>query len=260
MATLTALEKRALERLLVMDSGYVLDFSNRTFEDFFLDTMGIQIYDAKYDYDSGSKANRMRGFWAVAPDHIVGRSIEHLIEYAQEESTPDPELVEKAQKIAERLRASNPVQDLDALAPNADGRGFEVLAKSIREAIDSNEPEAGLDRLHTFVVRYVRELCSKEGIATPRDKPLHSMFGELLKAMKKRGLIESAMAERILKSTISILDGFNDIRNNRSLAHDNTLLTSDEALLIFNNIASVIRFLTSLIQKQEAESEDDIPF
>jgi hypothetical protein len=34
MSDLTALEKRKLEKLLGMDSGYVLNFSNKTFAEF----------------------------------------------------------------------------------------------------------------------------------------------------------------------------------------------------------------------------------
>jgi len=41
------------------------------------------------------------------------------------------------------------------------------------------------------------------------------------------------MTERILKSSISILDAFNDVRNNKSLAHDNPVLNRNESLLIF---------------------------
>jgi hypothetical protein len=40
----------------------VLNFSNRTFEAFILDTTGREIYNPKYDDGSGSKANRLRGF------------------------------------------------------------------------------------------------------------------------------------------------------------------------------------------------------
>ena len=267
MSSLTPIEKRTLERLLEMGGGYVLNFSNRTFEEFFLDALGVAIYDPKYDYASGSKANRMRGFWKVAPDHVVARALSALIEYAETlEPAPDPALVEKAQAIIERLKVSAPVQDLDALTPNADGRDFEILAKSVRDSIESNEPEVGLDHLHTFVVRYVRELCRREGIEVSPKKPLHSLFGELRKALKARGLIESEMADRILKSTISILDAFNDVRNNRSLAHDNSLLTYPEALLIFNNVASAIRFLSAIVEEaQTADAtvdpfDDDIPF
>lgn len=62
MSDLTMMEKRKLERALGMGSGYVPDFSNRTFEEFILESVGIEIYDEKYDYASGSKANRMRAF------------------------------------------------------------------------------------------------------------------------------------------------------------------------------------------------------
>ena len=48
-----------------MGSGYVLNFSNRTFEEFIIDITGRSIYDGRYDYGSGSKANRLRGFWAA---------------------------------------------------------------------------------------------------------------------------------------------------------------------------------------------------
>lgn len=43
MSDLTNIEKRNLERLFGMSSGYVLDFSNRTFEEFIFDSVGISI-------------------------------------------------------------------------------------------------------------------------------------------------------------------------------------------------------------------------
>ena len=74
MADLTVSEKRAFERLLGMGSGYVLHFSNRTFSEFVMDSTGREIYDSRYDYGSGSKANRLRGFWNEEPhDSIIYR-------------------------------------------------------------------------------------------------------------------------------------------------------------------------------------------
>jgi hypothetical protein len=58
MADLTAPEKRAFERLLAMGSGYVLNFSNRTFDEFVSDSTGRDIWDSKYNCGSGWKANR----------------------------------------------------------------------------------------------------------------------------------------------------------------------------------------------------------
>ena len=53
MSDLSNIEKRNLERLFGMGSGYVLDFSNRTFEEFIFDSTGKNIYDSKYDNASG---------------------------------------------------------------------------------------------------------------------------------------------------------------------------------------------------------------
>ena len=117
-----------------------------------------------------------------------------------------------------------------------------------------DELEASLDRLHTFIVKYVRLLCETRGISVDRDKPLHSLFGEYVKHLKQGGHLESEMTARILKSSISTLEAFNDVRNNRSLAHDNPILGYEEALLIFNHVAASARFLRSIhMATQERE-------
>lgn len=71
MAGLTHIEKQKLETELRMSGGYVLDFSNRTFEEFFREVVDVDIYDKAFDLTdlvSKSKANRMRGFWRSASD------------------------------------------------------------------------------------------------------------------------------------------------------------------------------------------------
>ncbi|MDR5763321.1 abortive infection family protein [Caballeronia sp. LZ035] len=54
------------------------------------------------------------------------------------------------------------------------------------------------------------------------------------------------MTDRILRSSISVLEAFNDVRNNRSLAHDNPMLNHSEAVLIFSDIGASIRFIRAL--------------
>ena len=119
------------------------------------------------------------------------------------------------------------------------------------DSISKNNPESGLDRLHTFTMAFVRSLCEKHGITVDKDKALHSVYGEYVKKLKELNLIESAMTERILKSSISVLDFFNDVRNNKSLAHDNPVLNRNESLLIFQHVTSVIRFLWAIDQGHE---------
>jgi hypothetical protein len=285
MSDLTNIEKRKFERLLGMGSGYVLDFSNRTFDEFVTDTVGRNIYDSKYEGYGTSKANHLRAFWQTEPNYVVAKLMGPLLDYQKEvedrnqisdnyylKKKPDElqqsaSLREECQRLVMRLLQSRPVPELEAIVAISNEKDFEVVARAIRDAIEKNEPESGLDRLHTFVIKYVRILCRDRGLAPTRDKPLHSLFGEYVKSIQGIGLIESEMARRILKSSISTLDAFNDVRNNRSLAHDNPILDYDEALLIFNHVVSSVRFLSSIekkIRAQEAEpihiSEDDVPF
>jgi Abortive infection C-terminus len=142
------------------------------------------------------------------------------------------------------------------------------VARQAREAIEKNEPEAGLDRLHTFMARYLRVLCQQRGIQVPQDKPLHSLMGEYVRALKQQRKISSDMTERIMKSSISTLDAFNAVRNNQSLAHPSALLNYNESLLIFNHVTALVRFIESIEQpppsKQRSSDsddfDDDIPF
>jgi hypothetical protein len=265
------MEKKKLEKLFQMSSGYVLDFSNRTLAEFVAESTGRDIYDAKYYYASGSKANRLRAFWRLEPNHVVGKLLHDLLEYCRPAAgdTAQSHLFQECERIAKRLQQSAPVEALDAIMAEGSEPGFEALARAVRDAIEKNQPEAGLDRLHTFVTKLIRTLAAKRGIAIDRDKPLHSVFGEYVKALRKAGLIESKMTERILKSSISIMEAFNKVRNEESLAHDNPTLNYDESLLIFNHVCSAVRFIRALearaeggvaaVPSQEA-IDDEIPF
>lgn len=89
MSSLKALEKRRIESLFGMQSGYVLDFTDRTFAEFFRDTVNIDIYSTRYNYASGSKANRLRAFWEKDSDTVVGKALTEMLEvYRFEASQP----------------------------------------------------------------------------------------------------------------------------------------------------------------------------
>jgi hypothetical protein len=258
-----------LEKYLGMGSGYVLNFSDRTFQEFVFDAIGKDIYVPKYNLASGSKANCLRGFWKEEPNYVVGKLLSALLTYSVDFSlSQHPELLGGCRRVCERLVQGAPVEEMDAIRPNSSERDFEVLAKSVNEAIDKNEPETGLDRLHTFTTKYLRSACEKHGIAPQKEKPLHSLMGEYIKCLKKEGIVESEMTERILKSSISTLEAFNDVRNNRSFAHDNRVLNYDEALLIFSHVAGAIRFITAIERNRATQppgpaqqsDPDEIPF
>lgn len=270
MSNLSRPERRKLEKALGMASGYVLNFSNRTFGDFILDHTGKDIFDGKYDLNSGSKANRMRAFWDIESNHTVAILFEALIDEWDDWRAPQDLKAppEEFLKITQRLKVSAPVPDIDAVAPNAKDKDFETLAKEVRDSIDRNEPVAGLDRLHTFLVKYFRVLCDKHGIPNDKKNPLHGLVGQYVKKLREKDLIQSDMAEKILKSSISNFESFNHVRNNQSFAHDNQFIGHAEAILIFGHVTASIRFIeeiernNSKPKKKPKNSlfDEDIPF
>jgi hypothetical protein len=110
MSDLTNAEKRKFEKLLDMGGGYVLDFSNRTLDEFVIDSTGRSIYDPRYAYGSGSKANQIRGFWKVEANHVVGKLMGDLLDYAIENGRVirGTEWYNECEKIVLRLKQGGP--------------------------------------------------------------------------------------------------------------------------------------------------------
>jgi hypothetical protein len=106
MSDLTTLEKKKLEQFLGMPSGYVLDFSNRSFAEVIKDSSGQDIYSLRYDYGSGSKANRLRRFWQLETNAVVAKLLSEMIEYAGERPGT-PGLQEVCRLIVGRLQGKS---------------------------------------------------------------------------------------------------------------------------------------------------------
>jgi hypothetical protein len=102
MSTLTNAEKRKLKKFLNMSTGYVLNFSDRTFAEFVADSTSRNIFDARYNYASGSKANRLRAFWTIEDDRAVGKLPSDLVDYACE-GVRTGALAQECRRIVARL-------------------------------------------------------------------------------------------------------------------------------------------------------------
>ena len=84
MSSLTAREKAKLEKLFKMQDGWVLHFSDATIGTFFGEEVGIDIHDQKYQGIGTSKAKKLREFWRIEDDYIVGKATKAMIEEAEE--------------------------------------------------------------------------------------------------------------------------------------------------------------------------------
>src|ERR1035441_4741396 len=68
---MTHVEKRSLEEFLQMGNGYVLDFSNRTFQEFVLDSTGLDIDDQSVGTNGDGRAAGVEGSGASGDAGIV---------------------------------------------------------------------------------------------------------------------------------------------------------------------------------------------
>lgn len=116
MSSLSGAEKLKFESLFSMSGGYVIDFSNSSFQRFVMDCVRLDIYDSRYERHGTSKANRLRALWDIEPDSVVGRLLEEMLQYYEVKETLtesgvrsfNRKLFEECMNIASRLQGKTP--------------------------------------------------------------------------------------------------------------------------------------------------------
>jgi hypothetical protein len=121
MSSLTDIDKRYLEKLLGMQSGYVLDYSDSSFGEFF-NRHKIDIHNSKYQTYGTSKAKKMRAFWEREPDALVGRVLSEMLDSYEADCDlnnreADAAILNKSRDIVARL-AGKSVSASPAQTPN----------------------------------------------------------------------------------------------------------------------------------------------
>lgn len=144
MANLNFIDKQLIEDVFGMKSGYVLDFSNRTFDEFMQEVMGESIY-SKYEYMS--KANLLRQFISDYSDSFVGKMLLLAITYMQSKdmiSNDNAEQVEKLKAVGHRLLGRTVKQKAQTIAPDdasSNTPNFKKLAKCLMEVDAIKNPQ-----------------------------------------------------------------------------------------------------------------------
>jgi hypothetical protein len=273
MVQLKHSERRILEDALSMGDGYVLNFSDRTFAEFF-DDQGITIYQEKYGFNGTSKAKHMRAFIEVEDAFTVCGVMRQLWEHREgipqyNKADPTGHLKTRFFAVLDKLESVGAVPRTDAIDRFARDQTLDELVASIERDIGANRPAAALDRLHTYCMKKFAHLLVVRGAHWERSEPLHSRVGKYVKALGQDRELREVTAQ-IIKNAIGVFDKFNHVRNNQSLAHDNELLDPAEARFIYDSITAILRFVKSVEANRfdrDAPSppvpplqDDEIPF
>ncbi|KSU49006.1 MULTISPECIES: hypothetical protein [unclassified Gordonia (in: high G+C Gram-positive bacteria)] len=139
MADIDPKIKPILEHLFGMQTGYVLDFSNRSFSEFVDESVGSDVDNRTID--AGSKANRLRAIWQQEDNHVVAKLNIDLLDHLE----------------TKRLLANKPLTSSE-----------EELVAKCRESMQSlaGGSGAGCDRASAADLQFLEKDIAKVDLAT----------------------------------------------------------------------------------------------
>jgi hypothetical protein len=115
--------------------------------------------------------------------------------------------------------------------------------------INTQGPTSAVDRVHTVLHGYLKQVCKEATIEYPEDATLNQLMN-ILKIKYPILVAKNDNVDQIFKSMANILDKLNPLRNNSSLAHSNlVLLEPDEAMLVINTCNTILSYLNSKFRK-----------
>lgn len=257
MSSLTTRDKRVLEDFLGMRSGYVLNFSDRTFADFIHEAVEVEIHADVYTTHGSSKAKKLRAFWEIESDYLVGRLLNALIDYAEEtahETTADDKKkADLCRVIASRLLAGGP--SLDDLKQKAQALNANHLAEQIRRMKDSIEtdPSLAIGTAKELIETCCKTILGERGQEISGTPDIPTLTKATLKVLNlvPEGIPNSARGADVIKRILSNLStvghGLAELRGLYGTGHgqhgSTTGLTTRHAKLAVGAASTLAIFL-----------------
>ena len=110
MSSITDVEKRFFEAVLGMKSGWVLDYTDATFDEFFRQHQ-INIHGQSYQTYGTSKAKKLRAFWDQEPDNVVAPVLGEMLDSYEADcaisgNTPNAAALARCREAISRLKGA----------------------------------------------------------------------------------------------------------------------------------------------------------
>jgi hypothetical protein len=209
-AVISPSDMQIVEHVLNMNGGYVLDFSDRTFNEFVAHEVGVDATAYRYAVDGGSKARRLRRILPALPAGQQAKLLRAFLKYRD-----SPARKGSIEAIAEDWRQSylNIISSIEEKIADAD-RSYASSAWTGRRTI--REQVLLVRELAPVALREIDDLASLierqrfndpiTGDAIQCLRELHAQLGELIDSVDKGGLTREAVEaiERNRKRLISL--------------------------------------------------------
>ncbi|MGR3761901.1 abortive infection family protein [Roseobacteraceae bacterium NS-SX3] len=274
------------------EPGYVLDFSNKTFAEFFEDHFEINIYADAFSEYGTSKYNRLRSFIELAPPHVViellnllwahrnrGRdeeievverriqgdwstvSTEHLrnlLEEAHSEDIPFQKLVSELGALPSHV-VSPHLKELTAQWT------LDTLDREIGRALENiqRDPEAAVTAASSMIESICRSILIARELPLPKQLDIKSLYRAVREplGLNPKKEIESSDIESDVRAILSAISnavqGIGALRSHAGTAHGRERgfrrIDPRIARLSVNSASAVSIFLIETWEKQFPE-------
>lgn len=269
MANLKRSEMRFVDEVFGMGGGYVLDFSNRTFAEFFEDEFGINIYQDKYETRGSSKANHLRAFIEAEDGFLVGRVLRRLWQVREETYVPAdparvlPEAVRtRFFDLVGRIEAGFAPPVLGSLSGAAEILNFDTVSRDLERALASaqHDPEDAITAACSTVESVCRSILIEVGESLPDKKDIKALFGAVRKPLglgADRADLDPLIVDdvrKILSGLATVVEGIGALRTHGGDAHGRergyTRLDRRIASLAIHAASTIALFLIETWQRK----------
>ena len=235
-----------------VEGGYLGDFSYRTHEEFYPYFCDLNISPEAYD---GTTRQRFLTILENSEPQIQAKILKGVLKKYPVAFFPEDLRRTKqkmADEIGELIRRLESGQSVASEQLTITNETVERAIQDTKVLIEKNGATSGVDRIHTALHGYLKEVCKQAGIVVTEDENLTQVFKKLKTNHPKLQLGGPRQndIDQIISSFSNTLDKLNPIRNKASLSHPNEeLLEEDEAMFVVNSAQTVLNYLNRKFKK-----------
>lgn len=244
-------EWRSVVAYFEMGSGTVLDFSNRTFAEFFDDELQIDIYDDAYGLGGNSKAKRLRSFIKLSSPRQAGRvlralweckksdvrqaferrlAVAHLadgLELLDVEMQFDAQEDEEFEYFVGKIENRDQDEVINAASILATEFDLDTVQTDIERARNfvQDDPEDAITAACSLLESLCRSILIELDEELPKDKsiqPLYRRVAKVLNLAAGRDDIDSLIlndVRKVLSGLSTLIEGIGALRTHAGDAH-----------------------------------------
>jgi len=269
VADLGFMDRQQLEKLFEMSGGYVLNFNDRTFQEFVADAVQLDIHDDKYCRDGTSKARKLRQFWKLESDYTVGTLLKALADYCERRrgasaGGPEvPSLIDDCRKIADRLLSGGPrLEQIEVHADRFDSKYLKDQLRRMDSAVDT-DPSLAIGTAKELVETCCKTILDDPETAIDEKANIPSLVKQTLKQLDlvpdeiDDGNRGAEATKRIVQGLASVVAGLAELRNAHGTGHGkkgrHRGLAERHARLAVGASACLVGFLFDTHQERRVE-------